>query len=265
MYETEAAINFDNPTSLFKYRGFDRFGLQGLIDDKIWLAAPSTFNDPLDCKFQVLKKSNDQELLEHVNACAEARNQTRRWRIDDIPTLRSDIEKVLADLKDGIKNAGVACFVASPFEPSMWAHYADGHRGFCVEYERTPDNELGDPAGCVRVDYADQAFSVFADLDFFRDPKRVLKQVLATKAVSWRREREWRLVRMWKAAPTDRGHRLNARVMSVTFGLNTPRRDALTIVRALRKKGNVEFFTMATPQEKLVLNPMPFHFSEDEL
>lgn len=50
MYASEAEIDFHNPASLFKYRGFDRFALQGLIDDKIWLAAPNTFNDPLDCK-----------------------------------------------------------------------------------------------------------------------------------------------------------------------------------------------------------------------
>lgn len=70
---------------------------------------------------------------------------------------------------------------------------------------------------------------------------------------------------MWKAAPTDRGHRLNARIMSITFGLNMPRRDALTIVRAIRKKRDVQFFEMTTLQEELVLIPMPFHFSEDEL
>jgi hypothetical protein len=58
---------------------------------------------------------------------------------------------------------------------------------------------------------------------------------------------------------------LDARLLSVTFGLNMPRRNALTVVRALRKKPDVRFFEMTTLQEKLELIPMPFRFSEDEV
>jgi hypothetical protein len=89
MYETEADIDFDDPASLFKYRAFDRYALQSLIDDEVWLAAPKTFNDPLDCKFQVAKQSTDEELLEHVDACAIARHDARRFTVDDVAKLRT--------------------------------------------------------------------------------------------------------------------------------------------------------------------------------
>jgi hypothetical protein len=146
----------------------------------------------------------------------------------------------------------------------MWAHYADGHRGFCIEYERTPLNDLGNES-CCRVDYLDEAFARFAGLDFFRQPTRVLKRILTSKSRSWHREHEWRLVRMWPTAPTDRGCRLDARIVSVTFGLNMPRRDALTIVRLLHRIENIQFFEMTTPQETLTLIPTPFRFEEGEL
>jgi Protein of unknown function (DUF2971) len=262
MYETESDIDFENPRSLFKYRAFDRYALQALVDQKIWLAAPDTFNDPLDCKFHVSKHPTDQELLDHLNACAETRNETRCFTLEDIPQERSNFERVLARFKGGVKNAGICCFVATPLEPSMWAHYADGHRGFCIEYERNLENDLGKD-GCSRVEYVDQAFSVFAGLDFFKQPVTVLKRILTSKARSWYRECEWRLIRT--CVPIDRGYRLNARIVSVTFGLRMPRRDALTIVRLLRKIKDIQFFEMTTLQEKLALIPMPFRFSEDEV
>ena len=31
----------------------------------------------------------------------------------------------------------IFCFTQSPLNPTMWAHYANGHRGFCVEYDRS--------------------------------------------------------------------------------------------------------------------------------
>lgn len=264
MIATESEIDFDKPQSLFRYRAFDRYSLQALIDQKVWLASPDSFNDPLDCKFHVSAQHTDQELVDHLNECARDRNEVRRFSLEDIPKERPKFEAVLATLKEGIRNAGICCFVATPFEPTMWAHYADGHRGFCIEYERTPANDLGNE-GCYRVEYLDEAFSRFAGLDFFREPKRVLKRILTSKSKSWHREHEWRLVRMWPTAPKDRGCRLDARVVSVIFGLNMPRRDALTIVRLLYRIENIQFFEMTTPQETLTLIPMPFRFEEGEL
>jgi hypothetical protein len=264
MYDTESAIDFENPRSLFKYRAFDRYALQALVDQKVWLAAPDTLNDPLDCKFHVSMQHTDQELADHLNECAGARNETRRFTLEDIPKERPKFEAVLATLGEGVRNAGIWCVGATPLEPSMWAHYADGHRGFCIEYERNLENDLGND-GCFRVEYVDQAFSMFAGLDFFKQPHSVLKRILTSKAESWFREREWRLIRMSKTVPIDRGFRLNARIVSVTFGLRMPRRDALTIVRLLRKIKDTQFFEMTTLQEKLALIPMPFRFSEDEV
>lgn len=264
MYESASDIDFDNPRSLFKYRSFDRYALQALVDQKVWLAAPDTFNDPLDCKFQILKQPTDQELLQHLNACAEMRNETRRFTLSDIHQERPKLEEVLEKLREGVKNAGICCFVATPLEPSMWAHYADGHRGFCIEYERKPENDLGDQ-GCHRVEYVDQAFSTFACLDFFQEPISVLKKILTRKSQSWDREHEWRLIRMWDSASIERGYRLSARIVSVVFGLRMPRRDALTIVRLLQHLPDIQFFEMTTLQEQLALIPMPFHFAEDEV
>jgi hypothetical protein len=195
MYIAESAIDIENPCSLFKDRAFDRNALQTLIDGKVWLAAPESFNDPFDCRFYINNEYGDEELLEHLNRCAERRGDTQRFTLADIPQERPHFERVLAALEEGVRNAGLICLAATPFEPLMWAYYADGHRRFCIEYERRPDNDLGG-LGCSKVIYVDPTFPILHGLDFFRQPIDVLQRVLTCKACSWSYDHEWRLIRM---------------------------------------------------------------------
>lgn len=262
MTMSEPAIDFTNPCSLFKYRAFDQYAIQALIDGKVWLAAPRSFNDPFDCAYFIDRELSDEELLAHLNDCAQSSGDTRQFTLEDIPQERPNFERILDKLEEGVRNAGIFCLAATPFEPLMWAHYADGHRGFCIEYERRADNDLGS-TGCSHVIYDDPAFPVFHGLDYFRQPD-VLQRILTYKARSWDYEHEWRFMRMWEGPPGERIYRLNARILSISFGIRMPRRDALTIIRALRHLTGIKYYKMAVIQGRLALQPHPFHFSEEE-
>jgi hypothetical protein len=41
------------PAKVYKYRFDNNCARQNLKDDTVWLASPSTFNDPYDCEFTV--------------------------------------------------------------------------------------------------------------------------------------------------------------------------------------------------------------------
>lgn len=264
MIMSESEIDFTNPCSLFKYRTFDRYAIQALIDDKVWLVDPKSFNDPFDCECYIERKVSDEELLAHLNDCAQSSGDTKQFMLEDIPQARPDYERGLDELEKGVRNAGIFCLAATPFEPLMWAHYADGHRGFCIEYERRVDNDLGS-SGCLDVTYDDPAFPIFRGLDYFRQSEDVLQRILTHKARSWDYEHEWRFMRIWEELPKDRSYRLNARILSVSFGIRMPRRDSLTIIRALRHLTGIKYYEMAVIQGRLALQPQPFHFFEEEL
>ena len=85
---------------------FDRNALQSLIDCKVWIAAPKSFNDPFDCAFYIDREHSDQELLEHLNDCAESRGETRRFTLEDIPQERLHFERALASLEEGCETLG---------------------------------------------------------------------------------------------------------------------------------------------------------------
>ena len=44
----EHEINFDDPSSLFKFYAINKNSLNSLVQEYVWLGDPSTFNDPFD-------------------------------------------------------------------------------------------------------------------------------------------------------------------------------------------------------------------------
>lgn len=43
--------------------------------------------------------------------------------------------------KETVERFRVSCFTESPYSMLMWAHYANNHEGFCIEYEIPPYEE----------------------------------------------------------------------------------------------------------------------------
>ena len=105
---------------------------------------------------------------------------------------REGMGKILSHTRDTIRTCGVATFSTTPYEILMWSHYADHHKGFCIEFERNSTNMLRGDGGKT-VNYQDRR-PIIDGLDFFRDPEGVLNDILYTKAPCWCYEFEWRLV-----------------------------------------------------------------------
>ena len=104
----------------------------------------------------------------------------------------------------------VYSLAASNRDILLWAHYADRHRGFCIEFVRNPDNQLGDYETTRRVKYRDD----YPIINPIKEDAFDLK--FFTKALAWKYEKEWRLV-------NDEGvgeeSLLNVDISAIIFGL----------------------------------------------
>lgn len=140
--------------------------ISDIANQLLWLADPSMFNDPHDCEFgigedfdlYVLKQMAQNPKLfttEELSIISKAQRQKRsitypnvlkilnlsnRWQLlqDECQHLRKEIYKYLSSLASA--KYRVACFVqdwGNPYEYDdlMWAHYAQSHKGFCIEYD----------------------------------------------------------------------------------------------------------------------------------
>lgn len=83
-----------------------------------------------------------------------------------------------------------------PSNELMWAHYADSHRGFCIEYELAEFENILTPNFDIRnrINISYEANTPSITKDDFSDMFGIQKKVFGTKSLAWKDENEIRLV-----------------------------------------------------------------------
>jgi hypothetical protein len=191
------------PPHLFKYQALAPHSLANIRQASIWFSAPSRFNDPFDCALSIFK--TDLSDLDFGRAFEYMRRigrmtpelEAEMYR-DGKPTTRfreitvESIKKAFEERRAiQSHHRGVACFSARSDDLLMWSHYADGHRGFCLEF----DTSLEPFSKAKPVVYRDDVPSVNPiDILDRADNGELLDAMVYTKATCWSYEEEWRLL-----------------------------------------------------------------------
>lgn len=279
------------PDLVYKYRAFSNLSLEMLVEDTLFFADPSTFNDPLDAKPKLeadltapaleavletlMVKRVEAELsaaakIIHYQGPKTLNHISRRSqlafvnRLADIRYNATDPDNEMSDplsysLERHIETEvlrryekGIVSLAERPNCPLMWSHYGDQHRGFCVGYA------TGDVTSLHKVKYGGspvlKASLVQAMLNGGdRAQTQVDAAVLLRKAKDWAYEREWRLI-------GQRGsHYSPLEMTEVVFGLRCPTAVQFTIVRALAGRSQVVAFFEILPRPgtfELIKSPL---------
>lgn len=269
--------NEERPKLVYKYRAFSHHTLDMLVEDRLYFADPSTFNDPLDTKPKLdpdidnvaLERVLEVLIAQRVEAELKAAAKTIRYkgpktlahigrqsesafrrRLEDLRYHDMDSEITVADPIQLLLAAEVEAELLQRYSkgivalgeradcPLMWSHYGDQHNGICVGYSIPAEIAVHR----VRYDAEPlvKASLVQAMLDGdAAAQKQVDEAVLLRKAPDWKYENEWRLI-------GDRGAQNNPLELSeVVFGLRCPTAVKFTIFRALQERQQgLEFFTI---------------------
>ncbi|MBY0572952.1 MAG: DUF2971 domain-containing protein, partial [Undibacterium sp.] len=98
------------------------------------------------------------------------------------------------------KHTGVCCFFKdAPKHPLMWAHYANSHTGFCIEYEIVEA-----PHELIDVNYANYLPTPSIS-ELLLCPKESFLRILTTKTIEWSYEKEIRFVCLSALQEGERG------------------------------------------------------------
>ena len=193
------SIDHDDPLLLFRYRslaGEARDWVKEIIvDSKLYLANPTTFNDPFDSRVHFspdlsekeLERKGAELLRREYGLC---RQQSRQAIRKANPPY--DVQEFLAHMRRVVQQAvDRLCMLSMSSDPSnilMWSHYADCHRGICLVFDR---NGLQPPfAEVLQVVYHEK----FPLLDVFAGYDVIAKSLFQAKARDWSYEREWRAI-----------------------------------------------------------------------
>lgn len=131
---------------LYKYCAYNANSLSILINRKIWLARPESFNDPFDCNIKFKSEIKSEALSMYLNRTGGATGNRRK----DHDVFLKGLEAFRT--KD-IARFGVFSMSKKKDNILMWSHYAGQHKGFCIEFVRSPDNLLGNIEVTRPVDY----------------------------------------------------------------------------------------------------------------
>lgn len=127
-------------SSLFKYfpaeyikdkNGKERnYALESIKNNTLWASIPDAFNDPFECESRCTIDDLMKAAMQKDWKVAALDNPTDRQSIEN--ELLSIITAAREQLKSQI---GITCFSRKDTSLLMWGHYANCHRGICVEYD----------------------------------------------------------------------------------------------------------------------------------
>lgn len=186
-------MRYPKVTHLYKYCVYNLNSLFILINRKIWFSNPESFNDPFDCKYKFKDEVDPIEFEKYLKKHHPERMRQLNSIIgkDEEETEYNEIYKILLqEVSIKLKEVGVFCLSEYNDNILMWSHYADDHKGFCIEFERCKDkdNDLGDYDKTSPVDYIRHDYEKVTVLN-----DKAYDMKFYTKALDWKYEGEWRL------------------------------------------------------------------------
>ena len=189
------------PKHLYKFERLNEQTLRNLKNAQIYFNTPASFNDPFDCSVleasAVLDNKNVFEIFEHYINEKNIQLDFEINSIDDIPKkyinqIRNCITQAFKEQQyKWLYKTGCTCFSEEKEHILLWSHYADGHKGICLEFDTSFDPFP--KAMKVNYSYNFPLISPMRLLDESDEFDDETMKPLLTKYECWDYEREWRL------------------------------------------------------------------------
>jgi hypothetical protein len=238
------------PRSLFRYRSLSAYSLGELVNQTMWYSKPTAFNDPFDCALTIDQRKFS-ESFEHAIRAGIAQGKIAK----DLPKEKyapteSDKAMFMA-IRDRLKSTaaplGLCCLSENSKSILMWAHYANNHRGFCVEYSSAEGTMLSEEVS--KVIYTTKMPSLtMADLAPGTSTKTV-ETLWRTKAACWRYEREWRAL----APEGNKSYPARSPILSVIFGAKMPQEDRALLGQAISSQPHIHLKEAFLDEDKFAI------------
>ena len=192
------------PSRLFKYQPYNTQTLDNPKNQVIWFSYPAIFNDPFDITIipRLTEPSEEQWKLQAKQSREEYRRRGSHgvdywdglYLTDGKPNtefrqmVMNSMDLSSGYMQVGNRTRGVACFSKTVDDILMWSHYADGHRGFCLEF----DTGFAPLQDATKVVYDDHLPSLRL-ADAHKGIEFPNAALMSTKSAHWRYEQEWRV------------------------------------------------------------------------
>lgn len=228
--------------SLFKYRECNDYTLDILRMGKVHFSRPIDFNDPFDCKPFI-----DKNLEICCNAVGlftanDGGVETRPMK------LRLPNEYMQEIYNSVFSKIGIFCVSAKGDSTQMWAHYADNHKGICLEFNA---ELLIKSLGLMRkVHYNETPNSIHSR--FKNMTEKEIMALFCSKQKEWELEKEYRFIKRGSDMETQTEYPfLKEALTAIYFGLKCSEENMKLYMRTCKENGfaHVKFYKMALVED----------------
>lgn len=258
--------------TLFKYCSNSPDLITGIFErHEIRFTQPYALNDPFEFNPAIRFQSNE--------------NDYRYYEYDGVIFPSNYLWNWLNLIESRINTFGILSLTENPFSYYMWSHYANGHKGFLIEFnvgsksKPTLEMEKNTYLPIYRVRYVS---TNVVNLDKIanktgRIPERQFRnKIFLRKTKLWKYEKEYRAIRRLDTCETYNpsvnrtSYRDNSiylfpislgSILSISFGVNMPVEDKGRIID-LCSGNNITFLQALIPKDgKNEIRPVPIsHF-----
>lgn len=223
MLTSESQTNFET-TPIYKYMSCpaeDTTRIEWvrkiLVEHRLFFASRRNFNDPFDCAIPSLSQIPGTFLKRFAEEIVDRKfpihsESEKSDMIDRLMSVNA-LEEIHRRLQDTVDKAGIVCFSMVRDDILMWAHYADKHKGLCLEFDGS--------CNCMFFGQAQPvAYEDYTPIPLHEDSDRQVTRAILTKSKHWSYEKEYRIFR-----PETAGQNINYPVELLTgiiFGCMTP-------------------------------------------
>tara|TARA_R110002051_G_scaffold162609_1_gene234225 strand:+ start:421 stop:1239 length:819 start_codon:yes stop_codon:yes gene_type:complete len=209
----DSDIIFDKYKDVFQFgtnENLDRV----LIDNTLGFSNLKSFNDPFEMSYSY---------FHYVKNFEEALAYASKKYNNPENNLEFKVRKIINEELESIK---VSCFSESPFEPLMWAHYANKHKGICYYFDKTKIFPRFGIIKSKKVTYSNS----LSEIRFFEKTtsmdilKPQIESIIYTKSENWAYEKEYRY---WKKT-NDNSLKFNPESLkAIIVGFRNTKKDEI--------------------------------------
>ena len=250
----------DEIIKLYKYRTIE-WSLDIIKNKRIWVSNPKSFNDPFDSLIDFTKKmtknevddlskKTEEKILQNnpSDAAQQIESFDNTPQEEKISILTDRIKRLI---REDSKDIGVLSFSKTRENFLMWSHYADGHKGICIEFTIPPD-------GCYKiyeVKYSEIPACTINSLHSFLianqfEAINILKGFYLTKSIDWAYEEEYRVIFDFCNGTT----KIPGQISGIIFGLKTSPEDIERVKKAASAIPNIKFYECRKASDRFAVD-----------
>lgn len=214
-------MNFEKPKIIYKYCSLN--AAESIIKtNTIKFSDPASFNDPFDCDVDLLEFKLPNKLDEHTIYELETIKGIFQNYLgfDDLIKKEGFIEKMYRKAQiEKVKGARVSCFSLIENNILMWSHYADKHKGICLEFDSDLTSHGFTNLAEEDISEGEVGYTEYEKTNYLSSNRIfAVSKIFLCKSNIWSYEKEFRLITLNKKPELQEFKK--SFLKSVYFGLN---------------------------------------------